>query len=224
MHGVTVAEVMTTDPLVVSCDMPVSELSISFRQTNSHGFPVVNEEGELAGVVSLRDYQEGLEQTNATTLYVRDIATMDRILLAYEDDPVSDALERMAAWDVSRMPVVKRSAPKRITGIIRRGDIIKAYKLALSKQEEGLIDDSRLHLKRTDKMKFLEVVVETECQYMGQLVSDLAPELPYDSVIVSIRRHGTLLIPHGDTRLMSGDIITFFLRSADEERLLACFR
>ena len=121
------------------------------------------------------------------------------------------------------MPVVTRSSPQRITGLIRRGDIIKAYKLALSLQEEGQIDDSRLRLKRTDKMKFVEIIIHNDSQVIGQFVSDVAPDLPYDCVIVSIRRHGTLLIPHGDTKIIPDDIITFFVRSADEQRLRACF-
>lgn len=223
MHGVRVREVMTADPMVVSCDMPAKDLRESFQKTNSHGFLVVNDKGELSGVVSLRDYQEAIKREDVTDLFVRDIATMDRILMAFEDEPLSDALERMAAWDVSRMPVVSREAPTRISGVLRRGDIIKAYKLALSRQEEGQIDDSRLRLKRTDKMKFVEIMVETDCQFMGKLVSDLAPDLPYDCVIVNIRRHGTVLIPHGDTKILPRDIITFFVRSADEERLQACF-
>ena len=223
MHGVTVQEVMTPEPFVVSCDMPVQELRESFQRTNSHGFPVIDAEGNLAGVVSLRDYQEGLKRKGAENLRVRDIATMDRILLAYEEEPVSDALERMATWDVSRMPVVAKDAPGRITGLIRRGDIIKAYKLALSRQEEGQIDDSRLKLKRTDKMKFVEIRIHPNSPVLGQYVADIAPELPYDCVIVSIRRHGTLLIPHGDTKINPEDVITFFVRSADEERLQACF-
>jgi Trk K+ transport system NAD-binding subunit len=129
----------------------------------------------------------------------------------------------MAVWDVGRMPVVARDAPKRITGIIRRGDIIKAYKIALSRQAEGQIDDSRLRLKRTDKMKFVDIVIQQNSQCISQTVSDVAPTLPYDCVLVSIRRHGTLMVPHGDTKILPGDIVSCFVRSADEERLHDCF-
>ena len=113
--------------------------------------------------------------------------------------------------------------PKRIKGLIRRGDIIKAYRIALSRQEEGQIDDSRLRLKRTDKMKFLEIVIPHDSQCITKSVSDVAPQLPYDCVIVSIRRHGTLLVPHGDTKFLPSDIVSCFVRSADEERLRDCF-
>ena len=223
MHGVTVSEVMTPDPYVVSCDMPVKQLGSSFKHTNSHGFPVVDEEANLVGVVSLRDYEESLKREDVAELFVHDIATMDRILLAYEEEPLSDALERMATWDVSRMPVVASSSPRRLTGLIRRGDIIKAYKIALTRQAEGQIDDSRLRLKRTDKMKFVEIIIHNDSQCFGRTVSDIAPTLPYDCVIVSIRRYGTLLVPHGDTKIMPGDIVSCFVRSADEERLRDCF-
>ena len=223
MHGVTVSEIMTRDPYVVSCNMPIEQLRASFRRTGIRGFPVVNEKSNLAGVVSLSDYQEAIRQDDAATLRVRDIATMDRILLAYEDEPLSDALERMATREVSRLPVVSREEPQRIKGLIRHSDIIKAYKLALSRQEEGQIDDSRLHLKRTDKMKFVEIVIQNKCRHMGKTVAILAPELPYDCVIVSNRRHGVLLVPHGDMIIMPGDILSFFVLSADEERLRACF-
>ena len=98
MHGVRVREVMTTDPFVVSCDMPATKLRESFRQTNSHGFPVVDAEGNLAGVVSLRDYQEAIKRDDAADLYVRDIATMDRILLAFERAEQEPDPEKRRAW------------------------------------------------------------------------------------------------------------------------------
>ncbi len=223
MHSLNVEEVMTPNPFVVQWDMPIATLGEDFQRTHSHGFPVVDAESKLVGVVSLRDYQNAAQRADAVSLRVKDIATMDRLLTAYKDEPLSDALERMAVRNISRMPVVKRSDPQQLLGIIRRQDIVKAYNVALARRKEGVLDDSKLRLRRIDKMKFVDIHIRLDSPAAGQNLAKIAPGLPYESVIVSIRRRGTLIIPHGDTKLLPGDLIHVFVRSADEEALRKCF-
>ncbi len=223
MHGLSVGEVMSPDPFVVQDDMPISRLGKDFQQTHSHGFPVVDKDSNLVGIVSLRDYEQALEHQDLANLQVKDIATMRPVLTAYADEPLSDALERMSVRNISRMPVVSRENPYRLEGIIRRGDIVKAYTVALARRTEGHVDDSELKLRRIDKMKFVDIHIQPHSSTAGQTLAQIAPRLPYESVIVSIRRKGTLLIPHGDTRLLPGDLLHVFVRSADEAALRNCF-
>jgi len=54
--------------------------------------------------------------------------------------------------------------------------------------------------------KFLDVTIPAESQSAGKAVADLG--LPRAAVLVSIRRGNVVNIPHGDTRLLAGDIVT----------------
>ncbi|HEX6383967.1 MAG TPA: chloride channel protein, partial [Anaerolineae bacterium] len=204
MQSLSVREAMTVKPYVVQCDMPLDQLGALFRQTHRHSVPVVDENNRLVGMVSLRDYEGGLERPDAEQLTVQDVATLGRLLIAYEDEPLSDAIQRLAVRGVSKMPVVTRERPDKVVGVIRRSDILRAYNMALARRVEEQAEAAKVQLPRTEKMKFVEIEVLPDSHAANQTVAALAHELPYDSVVVSIRRYNTLLIPHGDTVLQPG--------------------
>jgi CIC family chloride channel protein len=126
MKTITVAEAMTTDFPSVSHRMPVSELLTKLAQTGHHGFPVVDDEGRLYGVVTLADV-EASRGGDIPDLKVSDIATKSPIV-AYPDQSIYDALLKLGAKDVGRMPVVDRKDRTKLLGVLRRHDIIRAYK------------------------------------------------------------------------------------------------
>jgi chloride channel protein, CIC family len=130
MRTITVAEAMTRDFPTVTHTMPVSELVTKLAQTGHHGFPVVNEEGRLFGVVTLTDV-EASKHSNIPNLKVSDIATKSP-MVAYPDQSIYDALMKLGAKDVGRIPVVDRNDRTRLLGVLRRHDIINAYKKKLA--------------------------------------------------------------------------------------------
>lgn len=126
MKTITVEEAMTRDFPTVPHTMPVSELVTKLAETGHHGFPVVDEEGHLFGVVTLTDV-EASRHSNIPNLRIDDIATKSPIV-AYPDQSVYDALMKLGAKDVGRIPVVDRKDRTRLLGVLRRHDIINAYK------------------------------------------------------------------------------------------------
>lgn len=223
MQGLLVREAMTDTPYVVEYTMPLDELGAFFQQTHSHSFPVVDENHHLKGMISIRDYEHALEthRDAVSHLKVADIATMGEILVAYEDEPMGDALQRIAVRDINKLPVVSRQEPGRVVGVIRRRDIIRAYNVAATRRRQDRASSSA-HLEPEDEMTFVEMGVTVDSQAANQTLARLSAILPHDCVIVSVRRRGTLLIPHGDTTLRPGDRVTAFLRHTDEERLRDC--
>ena len=223
MQELLVSEAMSPHPHVVQCNMPLADLGTLLHKNQSHRFPVVDSALQLVGIVSIRDYEVAIGQANADQLTVQDIATMGReLLIAYENEPLSDAIQRMATHNVTNLPVVKRESPERITGVIRRRDIVKAYKIALARRVSGQTDFDRPPTQRADEMRFVVIEITPGCYSAQKTVAELAPRLPYDCVVVSIRRHGSLLIPHGDTKLQPDDLINVFVRRVDEAKLRRC--
>lgn len=214
---------MTLEPYVVPHDMPLDELGALFRKTHRHSFPVVDDDLDLMGMVSLRDYEKAQERENAEELVVGDFATTGRLLIAYEDEPLSDAIRRLAVRGVSKMPVVSRDEPGRVLGVIRRSDIIRAYNVALARRvDEEQQMDPRLRPARHGGMRFMDLEIDEDSRAAGRTVASIADGLPYDCVVVSVQRQGTLLVPHGDTRLLPGDEVQVFLREAEEGQLRQC--
>ena len=60
------------------------------------------------------------------------------------------------------------------------------------------------------RSQFLEVTLLPESIATGKKVSEL--KLPRAAVLISVRRGRDLLIPHGDTLLQAGDIVTLLCK------------
>ncbi|MBI2322167.1 MAG: chloride channel protein, partial [Chloroflexi bacterium] len=128
MDAVRVEEAMTRDFSTVPPDLPLSELATRFSRTGYHGFPVVDRQGRLAGIVTLSDLEnavlQGTPSTDAT-VRVADIMTTD-LIAAYPDETLHQVLSRAGAAHVGRIPVIERGGPRRLVGVLRRTDIISA--------------------------------------------------------------------------------------------------
>lgn len=222
MQSLTVGEAMTHDAYVVPMDMTMQQLSDLLQKTHSHSFPVVDEETKLVGMVSIRDYEEAMRQPDCETLTVKDIATMGNILVAYADEPLSEAVQRLALRGVNKLPVVTRSHPDEIVGVIRRRNIIKAYNIALVRQARAQFKTDTVRLRRVDHTEFMEITIPPHGLAVGKTIAELASDLPSDCVLVSVRRGGQVLIPHGDTKFQAGDIVNIFVSEEEEEQVQRC--
>jgi CIC family chloride channel protein len=207
MEAVRVDEVMVRQPITVSVDMPIAMLSGEFLRTGRHGFPVIGEDGNLFGVVSLEDYRRATTEREKPIddLVIGDIATKD-VVSVFPDEAVGIALHRMAPQDLSRLPVVARDDPKRLLGVVRRNDIVRAYEVGVLRREEARRRVSATRAIKDARAEFLDIHVSTGSVANGKKISELA--LPHEAVLVSIRRGDKLVIPHGDTVLLEGDVIT----------------
>jgi CIC family chloride channel protein len=86
------------------------------------GFPVVDDDENLIGVVTRRDIlgdQDGSAK-------VRDLVKR-RPAIAFAESSLREAADHMVREGVGRLPVVARSAPTRVIGIITRSDLLGAH-------------------------------------------------------------------------------------------------
>lgn len=215
MEGVMVEEAMTRRLDTVPTNMTLEWLSKEFARTQHHGFPVVDEAGKLFGIVSLQDVKRAQDSGLAADTPVGRIATTE-VVVAYPDEPMADALHRLSVRGVGRLPVVMREDPRVLVGSVRRMDIIRAYNIALTRRAEIQQRAERMRLRKVDHTEFLDLQVASESPCVGCTVGQLAPQLPDEAVLVSVRRaDGTVIIPHGDTDLRAGDrVIVFADRNA----------
>jgi CIC family chloride channel protein len=207
MESVNIDEVMVRTPVTVPADLPVTLLAGEFIRTGRHGFPVLNDDNSLYGVVSLEDYRQAVSRTNNSIdqLAVRDIATRD-LVTVFPDESVGTALRRMAPRDISRLPVVSRDNPHQIVGVVRRNDIVRAYEVGVVRREEARRRAGAIQAVSDNLAEFIDIHLTPDMGCVGKTIAEL--KLPRASVLVSIRRSGELVIPHGDTRLQAGDVLT----------------
>ena len=131
MRTVTVAEAMTKNFPSVLPTMSVSNLVTKLRQTGHHGFPVVDKEGKFVGMISLSDVETTMAKGDPTGLTVADIVPRT-VIVAYPDQHLHEVLVRVGVQDIGKVPVVDRSNPKHLLGVLRQQDVIRAYTKAVT--------------------------------------------------------------------------------------------
>jgi CIC family chloride channel protein len=221
LEGVRVEEVMS-DTVTVLPRTPVEGLDGVFLRANRNAFPVVDDDGRLAGIVSLTDVRRALEsRDNVGDLAVREIMTAT-LVTAYPDETLNTVLQRMAPRDLSRLPVVSRDDSAKLLGVVRRNDVVRAYNLGLARRErdtQAMPEGIRID----DRVGFIEVDLTAAARCVGRSVAEINPELPKDSLLVSIRRaDGEVVFPRGNTMLLQGDHIVAYARKDRLQELRRC--
>jgi CIC family chloride channel protein len=222
MESVRVEEVMVREPVTVPTALPVSRLAEEFIRTGRHGFPVMRADGSLYGVVSLEDYRNLIAESpdQADRVTAGDIASTD-LVTVFPRDSVGTALQRMSPRDLSRLPVVAPEDSRRLLGVVRRNDIVRAYEVGVARREE-LRNRSEVARKfERTAAGFFDFTVLPQSSALGKRIADLS--LPREAVLVSIRRGRELVIPHGDTVLQEQDVVTTLCEHESVKSVKALF-
>jgi acetoin utilization protein AcuB len=140
-----VRERMSTSPVIIHADVPITEALRVMRQNQVRRLPVLGEEDELVGIVSEKDllYASPSPATSLSIyemhyllsrLRVTELMTTDLITVT-PDTPLEEAARIMADNKIGGLPVVKDG---KLVGIITETDIFKVFLELLGAREEGL--------------------------------------------------------------------------------------
>ncbi len=135
LEGILVQEVMTTDWQTVPQNMPLSQLLRFVEQSRENIFPVLNQTGELEGILTLQDIRSVVTQRVLEDLViVKDIMSTNAPTITL-DENLGSALSKFEVRDFDGLPVVDKHNPKKLLGILKRSDIISFYNKRLLEQE-----------------------------------------------------------------------------------------
>ncbi|HEX4469561.1 MAG TPA: chloride channel protein, partial [Gemmatimonadaceae bacterium] len=87
------------------------------------GFPVIDDKGELCGVLTRRDL---LSITHDESSTIGSLVTRGAVVV-YDDNTLREAADHMVRAGVGRLPVVSREAPRVVIGIVSRSDLLSAH-------------------------------------------------------------------------------------------------
>ena len=134
LKSIKVKDIMNPIVETVPDRMGLEDISNLVSKSKFNSFPVINDEGELCGILSYNDYSKAIFDEDLKDLIIaRDIATKEVITVTTEDN-LYQALERITLKDFSIMPVVSPFNRLKLEGVLTRRDIIGAYDKAIIKK------------------------------------------------------------------------------------------
>jgi len=87
------------------------------------GFPVVTAEGNLVGVLTMRDLGD---RTADPAQPLRKLIRRPPVVI-FDNDTARNAADHMVRERVGRLPVVSADAPRRVIGVITRSDLLESH-------------------------------------------------------------------------------------------------
>ncbi len=205
MEGLRVGEVMFADAHSLPEDASLLEAAETLASLRRHGLPVTGASGELVGILTLQDIDQ-VDPAQRGVTRVGAACTRD-LLVAYPDETLGEALLNMSHRDLGRLPVVDRANPRKLLGVLRRADIIRAYELALTRRanRRHQAHQTRLDALTHEQVTVVDVAVDPAAACVGKKMSEIA--WPAESLIASVQRGREVFIPHGDTVIEAGDTL-----------------
>jgi CIC family chloride channel protein len=129
MESITVLQAMITDVMTVNQTDTVRKVGLKIKETNHRGFPVMTEDGFLAGMVTRTDINKAHAERNSEA-EIRTVMTRD-LIVCYPNESLKTAMHKIASRNIDRIPVVERDNESRLIGILTRKSLINAYNRAL---------------------------------------------------------------------------------------------
>ena len=127
LDRVLVKDAASRDVVTVAGDKTVGEVRAWFLtrepETTHQGFPIVNGDRVLLGVLTRRDLLDPKLDERAR---VRDLVKRPPAVV-FEENTLREAADHMVRERVGRLPVVARQAPRHVVGIISRSDLLSAH-------------------------------------------------------------------------------------------------
>jgi CIC family chloride channel protein len=130
LQQVAVAETMDRDVPTVPASMRIAELAERIAQhdpavSRHQGLFIVDDEGKLAGLITRGDVLRALDQDSEGTLTVLEAGSKE-LIVAFPDEMISEASDKMLRNEIGRLPVVGRGDPRKLVGYLGRNGVMAA--------------------------------------------------------------------------------------------------
>ncbi|MBD2662988.1 Cl-channel voltage-gated family protein [Richelia sinica FACHB-800] len=144
LQKIVVSDAMSVEPKKLPANLGILEAAMEMVSDRTRSALVIDTAGSLVGIISLEDINRTLSRwqnypnsgsttENHGSQTLIDICTKE-ILYAWEDEPLSEALDRMSLRGLHQLPVVARDNPDFILGLLEREQVGLICNLAATRQ------------------------------------------------------------------------------------------
>lgn len=130
LQQVSVAETMDRDVPTIPATMALGELADRIAKhdpevSQHQGLFLVDDAGSLVGLITRGDILRALDEHPSGSTNVLEAGSRD-LIVAYPDELISEASEKMLQNDIGRLPVVERSDRRKLVGYLGRQGVMAA--------------------------------------------------------------------------------------------------
>jgi CIC family chloride channel protein len=136
---VRVENVMERDVPTLQADTTMESVAQRLATGDSvlgrrYAWPLVDTQGVLTGIVTRGDLTQALSRPDTANMTVQQVGS-SRLIVAYPDELLEEAVARMARAGIGRVLVVDREDPKRLLGYLGRTGIADAWRELVQEEE-----------------------------------------------------------------------------------------
>ena len=113
---------MARNVATIPQDMTVTEFLDQVAKHHHISYPMINEQSEAIGWVTLEE-ASSVPKTKRDTTLVSEIARRKPVA-AYADETALDAFKRMSENETGRVLIFDRANPKKLLGIVTKTDLM----------------------------------------------------------------------------------------------------
>ena len=110
------------------------------------GYPVLEDNGDIRGILTRRELLEGAAPETAS---VGQLLTRAPVVV-YEEHSLREAADHMVEENVGSVIVVARAAPRRLLGVLTRGDLVTAHSRRLRETHDA---DRQIRIRQALKRR-----------------------------------------------------------------------
>jgi CBS domain-containing protein len=140
LRNLQVRDAMQTNHLRLSDRLDILAAGLRLTQNNCHSALVIDDREELVGIITLHDLSRAISQAEASSqaniLLRNSVGSVCTKHLFYADidEPITEAIDRMNARGLHQLPVVDKSNPGLVIGILQQEQIALACSVATTRQ------------------------------------------------------------------------------------------
>lgn len=124
LANIKVEEIMTQRVKTVPYNMTISQLVDLMAKQHHIGYPVVNENNEVVGVITLNDAWQYIKEERDNVLVGQVLGQKPASI--FTGSTVLDALKKMTEYQTGRVLVMDSANPQKLKGIITKTDLMHA--------------------------------------------------------------------------------------------------
>lgn len=127
LNRITVGSVMTRNVVTLHAELSVRAAFEQALNSSHHGFPVIetiNGRQHMSGFITFDDLKQ-LVENGSGELAVGEVAIRD-VIHAHPDHTLDRVMLKLGQEELSLLPVVSRTDPTRLVGVISMRDVVRA--------------------------------------------------------------------------------------------------